>query len=417
MKKTGFIAIILTVAIFALSIFAAGCSSLPKLDKPYGLNISDTYSLTWATVDNARSYKISITDADGATHEATARRANYSLFDLEVGDYDVKGKAVGDVKNFSNSVWSEIYYFHRDYDTGCLYKLINNNSEYELSGVGSASGEIEIAGTYRGKTVTSIGARAFRGSRLIEKVVIDENITSIGENAFYSCQALKEVVMPDTLTTIGKAAFQSCQSLVSVKLPKGLKSIGEAAFSYCRSLSEIDLTGIETIEKSAFANCDGFKELVLPDSLINLGESAFSNTVNLKSVTFNSGLEKLGDEAFAGCTGLEELNFAKDGSLKEIGTYTFTVCDSLVNVILPEGLQTIGIGAFDFSKNLADVVIPSSVTRVGANAFYRTKLYSDAIRRGDAFVYADNWLVEIARGGEDFSYKNLRAHETEADGR
>lgn len=408
MKKSGFIALVLSIVICFLSVCAAGCSGTVKLDKPYGLSIDDSNTLSWIAVDGARSYIVSITNIDGETWENTARRSNYALSALAVGNYDIKVKAVGDGKNLGNSVWSETYYFRREDETGCLYKLINNDSEYEVSGIGSVEKEIVIDGSYRGKSVTSIGDSAFRGRKTIEKIVLSGNVRRIGESAFYNCLSLSEVVLPDTVSYIGRSAFQSCLSLESINVPGELTSISESTFAYCRSLTKIDLTGIEEIGPSAFSSCDMISELVLPGSLASLDERAFSQARGLKSVTFNPGLARLGDKAFAGCTALEELNFTQDGSLKEIGDYTFTECYSLTEVVLPKGLQTIGFKSFAGAKNLTNVVIPSSITRVGGNAFDDTKIYNDSIARGDAFVYVDNWLVQIARGDEASDCPNVR---------
>ncbi len=408
MKKSKIVAFVLTMAIIMLSIFVAGCSSSVGLDKPYGLSIDEYNRLSWVSVDDARSYIVSVTDANGATQEETSRRANYSLVYLQVGDYEIKIKAIGDGKKIGNSVWSETYYFHRDYETGCLYTLINNDSEYEIKSVGSAAGEIEIENSYRGKPVTSVGDSAFRGSRSVEKLILSKNINYIGASAFYNCLNLTEINIPDTVNFIGKSAFQSCSSLASITLPKGLTEISEYTFAYCRSLTEIDLTGIESIGYSAFTNCDKLEGLVIPESVTSLGDSAFSNTTSLKSVTFTSGLETLGNKSFSGCTQLEELNFSSDGSLKEIGQNTFSGCKALTRVILPEGLEVVGYGSFSSATNLEDVAIPSSVTRVGGYAFNNTKIYNEAIANGDAFVYVDNWLVQIARGNAESDCPNVK---------
>lgn len=408
MKKSGFIAFVLTVAIFMLSIFVAGCSSAVGLDKPYGLSIDEYNKLSWVSVDDARSYIVSITDTNGVTREESARRANYSLTYLEVGDYDIKIKAIGDGKNKGNSVWSETYYFHRDFETGCLYTLINNDSEYEIKGVGSAVGEIEIESTYRGKPVTSVGDSAFRGSRSVENLVLGKNINRIGEFAFYNCLNMVDIDIPDIVGYIGKSAFQSCSSLATVTLPKSLKTINDFAFAYCRSLTGIDLSGVESIGNSAFANCDKLAQLDIPESVTFLGESAFSNATSLQSVTFNSGLEKLGNNSFGGCAQLAQVNFSQDGSLKEIGQYTFSECKALTEVVLPDGLETVGYASFNASDSLNSVAIPASVTRVGGYAFHGTKIYNDSIAKGDAFVYVDNWLVQIARGNKESDCPNVR---------
>ena len=51
-----------------------------------------------------------------------------------MGDYEIRIKAIGG-KDDEESDWSETYYFYRAYETGCLYRLVNN-SEYEITAKG-----------------------------------------------------------------------------------------------------------------------------------------------------------------------------------------------------------------------------------------------------------------------------------------
>ena len=54
--------------------------------------------------------------------------------------------------------------------------------------------------------------------------------------------------------------------------------------------------------------------------------------------------------------------------LKEIGDAAFSGCDSLNNVVLPEGLKKIGDNAF-FSSGIIIMDIPEGVTEIGDYAF------------------------------------------------
>lgn len=91
-------------------------------------------------MEDARRYSIVITSV--ATGEIVDERSEiarteYSLSGLEEGDYEIRVMATGGRQNTLSSEWSEIYSFHKDYETGCLYRLINNNTEYEIYGVGT----------------------------------------------------------------------------------------------------------------------------------------------------------------------------------------------------------------------------------------------------------------------------------------
>ena len=195
MKKT-IKAIIAGTTVFLASTFIPACT-VATLSVPYGMTIDDSYRMTWNDVENARGYVISIKGDDGVVFEDEARRPTYSLEDLEEGDYEIRIKADGGDSQYADSEWSEVVYFHREYENGCIYTLINNDTEYEVSGYGTSSGTVEVGGLYRGKPVTQIGDSAFRNSRNLESITLLDSVTHIGENAFFNCNALKAVVLSE----------------------------------------------------------------------------------------------------------------------------------------------------------------------------------------------------------------------------
>ena len=184
-----------------------GCA--PKLDTPKGFEIDqDTLELTWDKVTDAKSYML---DING--EEYTSSKNLYKLEKLDAGDYVIKVKACG--SGNTESAWSEKIDFTREQETGMLFKLINGGTEYELSNVGTAEGDIIVPDTYRQRPVTSIGKKAFSKKQKITSVKLGDNITNIGEQAFAQCEALTSVNIPKGVVSIGKKAFQSCASLQS----------------------------------------------------------------------------------------------------------------------------------------------------------------------------------------------------------
>ena len=91
---------------------------------------------------------------------------------------------------------------------GLGYTLINNDTEYEVSDIGTAIGsEIFIPSAHNDLPVTSIGPDAFYGCELIKSVFIPDSVTSIGDGAFVQCYSLTSIVIPDSVTSIGDGAF------------------------------------------------------------------------------------------------------------------------------------------------------------------------------------------------------------------
>ena len=387
-KLNAFVAVGLTLS---MPLFASACGE-ERLDTPTGFEVNEENLLTWDVVEDARSYTVEITPVDTGTSEtATARNESYSLASLDEGDYLIRVMATGGRQNALTSDWSATFEFHKDYETGCVYRLINNNTEYEIYDVGSASGEIVIEDYYRGRPVTQIAELA---SSRLTKVTIGNNVRSIGANAFSGCTGLTEIVIPDSVVEIGMMAFQSCNALTSVTLPAHLTELPQNAFAYCTSLEEVQFgEELETIGDMAFY-ASGIAEADIPDSVVEIGKNAFSHTDSLERVSIGAGVESIGDYAFSQSTALSEVVFAEGGALTEIGENAFSECDALVSIDLPEGLEVVGGKCFYAAEALAEVTLPDSVTAVGEFAFRNTQIYNEQVDSG--YVYAGNWLVEVS---------------------
>ena len=282
-----------------------------QLNIPTGFSVDENYTMTWTEVEDAHSYKLEVKSvATGETLEWSTRKNFYSLSKLEEGDYEIRVKALGGGQNASNdSDWSDRIDFHKNYETGCIYTLINNHTEYEITKVGTATGTFVIEDVYRGKPVTRIANAAFKGSGKIVDVTIGKNVTEIGDNAFYNCSRLETVMLPAALKTLGISAFQSCRELKSIVIPDKLETISDYTFAYCRSLETVTLgASVKAIGESAFSDCSRLQEIEFPDSVQTIGAFAFSANytaptetepaLGLKSVKFGSGVQTIGEQAF-----------------------------------------------------------------------------------------------------------------------
>lgn len=382
------------IALFAfLFLFGLASCSKASLPSPTNLSVNIENRLTWDAVDNARTYVIDITGPDDFQDSIEIRRTYYSLSNLNEGDYQIKIKAVSS-DTAVESDWSSQFSFHRDYESGCVYTLINNNTEYEITRSGSASGALLIEDTYRGKPVTSIADAAFRGNGKITSVTLGANIRSIGENAFYNCSKLASINIPSSVKTIGKAAFQSCKSLTAIAIPNSITVINDYTFAYCSLLTTVSLAdSIEILGASAFENCVSLKSIILPKNLTSLGEYSMRNCTTLTTVSINSAITSIPSYCFTGCISLANVLFEDNSNLTTIGDEVFSGCVSLKTIALPEGLESIGKRVFTDCTSLESVSIPDSLNKMGQYCFIGSKIYTDATSADSQFVYADDWVV------------------------
>jgi len=406
-KKSAVFFVLVLVALTVTVI--AACQRGDRLDTPTGLNIDIDYLVRWNGVDGSRNYVLEVYHvATGQIEETTTRRPELRLARLDAGEYIIRVMAVPmDTQVHRESYWSSRLSFRRYDNQGVVFELFNNNTEYRIVSASHAQGDITILDEYRGRPVTEIGARAFRGNNRLTGVTIGANIRSIGEQAFLGATNLAHIHIPDSVVYIGAYAFSSNSSLRSIRIPNGVSIIRRNTFANSRLLSEVIFgNNVTTIEDQAFLNCIALTQIVIPDSVTSIGEFSFAvehgrYTSSLTSVSFGSGLTTIGFGAFSGNTLLENVSFNQNSSLTSIESFAFAHCHALANIILPDGLISIAGRAFNDARGLYQIHIPDSVTSIGAVAFFGTRLYNDTIAAGETFVYADRWLVAFSLSRSD----------------
>ncbi|MBP5510848.1 MAG: leucine-rich repeat domain-containing protein, partial [Kiritimatiellae bacterium] len=173
--------------------------------------------------------------------------------------------------------------------------------------------ELVIPAQMNGKTVTSIGYRAFYGCSGLTSVTIPDTVTYIGVAAFYGCSGLTSVTIPDSVTSIGFLAFLGCSGVTSVHITDLKKWCGSIISSvgltnphdlYINGNKVLDLTipdSVTSIASEAFSGCRGLTSVTIPNSVTNIGNQAFYNCANLTNLTIGASVVRIGDSAFYRC--------------------------------------------------------------------------------------------------------------------
>ncbi len=217
-----------------------------------------------------------------------------------------------------------------------------------------------------GNQLDSIGNYAFKNCTSLKALDFNASLKTIGNSAFSGCTALESVNFNSGLESIGNYAFSGDTTLTSLSFPDKLISIGSYAFSGCKQLANIQFgENLETIGVYAFSNT-ALSTVYFPDNLISIGSDAFYNCLNLAYVQFGKNLETIGEYAFSK-TALTRVSFPD--KLVEIGRAAF-VYAPLENVVLPNSLVTLGSWAFSGCDKLTEVVLGSSMDEIPAFAFY-----------------------------------------------
>ncbi|MCQ2232777.1 MAG: leucine-rich repeat protein, partial [Paludibacteraceae bacterium] len=257
--------------------------------------------------------------------------------------------------------------------------------------------------------VTIIGRAAFIKCTNLRSVKIPDSVTKIEDYAFYHCTGLTSIEIPDSVKEIGYGAFEGCTGLTSVEIPNSVKKIAgwlhEGSFCGCTGLKSVVIpASVTEIEDGAFSGCAGLSffvdegnpsytslngllltkdkkvlllgavcgNVVVPSSVEKIGEYAFYGCTGLTSVEIPSSVKVIGGGvnggSFSGCTGLTSVVIPS--SVEKIGEKTFSGCTGLTSVEIPSSVKLIGENAFERCTGLTSVEIPNSVKKIGEYAFY-----------------------------------------------
>lgn len=106
---------------------------------------------------------------------------------------------------------------------------------------------------------------------------------------------------------------------------------------------------VVSIEKEAFANLEILESIEIPNTISKVGEHAFKDAHNLRSVTFE-----------------------EKSKLTKIEKGVFYNANSLVDIIIPNGIVAIDDYAFYKATSLSSIIFPYSLEEIKERAFYGT---------------------------------------------
>lgn len=210
----------------------------------------------------------------------------------------------------------------------------------------------------------------------LTELVIDKPVV-IGKYAFSACNNLVSVVINNSGCIIEKYAFEKCSSLREIKVLAG--EIGKGAFSFCRNLETAEISGIEKLEDEVFAGCSSLERLKLSDDIREIGRRCFDECTSMSGFDFNN-IELIGERAFERCDGLKEITLNKTS----VGYHAFADCSALQKINLDSGTElksgafsgctctdtvvldgeTYPFSLFSQSRNTADNKLPVRVQEV-----------------------------------------------------
>ena len=142
------------------------------------------------------------------------------------------------------------------------------------------------------------------------------------------------------VTHIRMEAFMDCDKLTSVTLPESVVAISRSSFAGCRGLKSISLPKKAT-----------YGYFYTDDRTFLIDESSFSLCTSLTEIALPEGVKELPYSVFSGCYGLKEVTLPS--TLTSIAYGVFNGCYNLSTVTIKAAIPpTIESDAFDDCSNI-----------------------------------------------------------------
>ena len=232
--------------------------------------------------------------------------------------------------------------------------------------------------------VTIIGANAFKGNDTLETIVIPSTVTEIGAGAFAEMTALKTLELPfagsklDAVNearligylfgteaydggiactqTVSPAADSSAEATTSVYyLPQTLTTI------------KINYTGSDayTLPQYTFSGLS-VTDIQLSGNITKIDNGAFKGSY-IYSIDIPASVTEIGDEAFASCPRLTEVDFSANTVLETLGNKAFLSFKG-VSLTFPASLNSVGDYCFE-NSTASQITIPNANCVYGVHPF------------------------------------------------
>ncbi|MDR2634645.1 MAG: leucine-rich repeat domain-containing protein, partial [Clostridiales bacterium] len=246
---------------------------------------------------------------------------------------------------------------------------------------------------------------------------IPVTVKYIGESAFRDASLYGGLniygARGSVLESIGAHAFRGTKIAGRVSVPSTVKSIGDYAFAELKGIDELFFatgSALEYIGHDAFYASGISGDLIIPDSVTFIGNMAFASCTRLKSVYIGAGVVELGSKAFS-MAGISEVNFSDNSSLDTIGSEAFKQCGNLLKITIPATVTRIDRRAFAYARALTEVTMSGGVPpALGVSVFYGTEslnvIYVPAGKNEKGFPFINVYSLPTPTNVPDGSFRD-----------
>lgn len=232
-----------------------------------------------------------------------------------------------------------------------------------------------------------------------------ENLMSMGSDLYFAANATKDVSFDK----------DGGQLAVIDALVKSMYAAQGSTDPIDVDLSNISFDG-EFGLGGIFEDNVALGSIILPSGMTKINNPGFAGCTNLASVTLPETLKTIGGNAFQGCSSLKSVIIPN--SVTSISGSAFDSCTALTYVKLPDGIMELSESTFRYCSALPSITIPASVTTIDKHCFLDCKALAEiTLLNPDAVVIinGDDTLENVGTSAAEGTTKKLRVPKTLAE--
>lgn len=286
---------------------------------------------------------------------------------------------------------------------------------------------IETANLSECKKLTFLSDYTFENCYFLTTVLLPPSLSSIGSYCFYYNYMLSSIELPDSVTSLNNLTFFGSSFLTSINISEtsNLERIGSFCFSNTQisslflpknfnyldptSINDCPIGNITVHPENPYFKSDSqilfygqnnftiyrvipsfsdtnyiipshvtnissycfykvkFTSIELHNNIISIGEGSFSNCNQLKSIIIPEKVTLVNNNLFEFCSKLTTIEIK--GEITKIGDKSFSNCMALTNIPIPNSLTEIGNYAFESCMSITSINIPENVLIIGQGLF------------------------------------------------
>lgn len=225
----------------------------------------------------------------------------------------------------------------------------------------------------------------------------EEQLTSMGSDLYFAANATKDVSFDKDG---GQLAVISAL-VESMYKAQGSTDAIDVDLSNISFDGEFGLGGI-------FEDNVALGSIILPSGMTKINNPGFTGCTNLASVTLPETLKAIGGKAFKGCSSLKSIIIPN--SVTSISGSAFDSCTALTYVKLPDGITALNESIFRDCTALPTVTVPASVATIDKTCFQNCKALAEiTLLNPDAVVeISGDTLENVGTSVAEGTTKKLR---------